>query len=97
MKINPFPLLIAAITYLAVMNLYAFALMHSDKKRAVKNARRIPESRLFAAALLGGSLGSIFGMHVFRHKTRHLRFKIGLPLILTLQIAVVLAVYAYLS
>ena len=57
--------------YLVMMNLIGFAVMGIDKKRAVKKLWSIPESTLFIIALIGGSIGSIIGMRVFHHKTRH--------------------------
>lgn len=57
-----------------------------DKYKAKKNLWRIPESTLFAIALLGGSVGSLLGMYTIRHKTRHLKFTIGIPAILLVQI-----------
>lgn len=74
------------VLWLAV-NLFAFLLFGADKRRAKTDRRRIPEKTLLTAALLGGSVGAILGMKVFRHKTRHRRFSIGLPLIFLLQIA----------
>lgn len=76
--------------YLALMNLIGFAIMGIDKKRAVKKLWRIPESTLFIVALIGGSIGSIIGMRVFHHKTRHWYFVYGMPAILLLQIATVI-------
>ena len=75
------------IFYLALINLTAFLLMGADKSRARRGLWRIPEKVLFLSAVLGGSAGAIGGMFFFRHKTRHLRFRIGLPAILLLQIA----------
>lgn len=68
--------------YLLIVNAAAFLLMLTDKRKAIKKAWRIPEATLLAVAAMGGSLGALLGMHIFRHKTRHLRFSIGLPLIL---------------
>ena len=75
------------IGYLLFINILAFALMGIDKKRARQNAWRISEKALFLSALLGGSIGSILGMQVFRHKTKHWYFQLGMPLILILQLA----------
>jgi uncharacterized membrane protein YsdA (DUF1294 family) len=72
--------------YFLLMNLIAFSSMGIDKRRARKNKWRIPEAQLFLWALLGGSLGSVIGMRVFRHKTKHWYFKYGMPLILIVQI-----------
>ena len=60
--------------------------MYSDKMRAKKRAFRIPETTLFSIAIIGGCVGCLTGMYLFRHKTRHLTFVIGLPLILILQL-----------
>ena len=72
-----------------LLNLFAVIQFGIDKKRAQKGQWRIKESSLFATALLGGSLGCMIGMKVFRHKTKHKSFTIGMPLILVLQIVVV--------
>ncbi|MBQ3165291.1 MAG: DUF1294 domain-containing protein [Lachnospiraceae bacterium] len=75
--------------YFIVLNLIGFALMGIDKRRAVKKLWRIPESTLFIIALIGGSIGSIIGMRVFHHKTKHWYFVYGMPFILFLQIVAV--------
>ncbi len=72
--------------YLTVINLTGFAVMGIDKRKAVRHLWRIRESTLFLIALLGGSVGSILGMRMFRHKTRHWYFVYGMPAILVLQI-----------
>lgn len=73
--------------YLAAVNLWAFCLMGFDKGRSRrKGARRVRERTLFLSALLGGSLGAVLGMWLFRHKTRHWYFVYGMPAILVLQI-----------
>jgi len=74
--------------YLLAVNVAAFLMMGADKKRAIQQKRRIPEKSLFLAALLGGSLGAYMGMQSFRHKTKHLKFTIGLPAILLLHLAI---------
>lgn len=73
--------------YLTAVNLIGFALMGFDKWKARKHAWRIPEATLFIVAVIGGSVGSILGMQVFRHKTRHWYFVYGMPAILLLQLA----------
>ncbi len=78
------------IGYVIIMNLIGFFLMGIDKRKAVKRTFRIPESTLFIVALIGGSLGSLLGMYVFRHKTRHWYFVYGMPAILILHIIIVL-------
>ena len=78
------------LVYLAVVNLISFAAMGVDKSKARKRSWRIPESTLFVLALIGGSIGSIAGMHLFRHKTRHWYFLYGMPAILIIQILIVI-------
>jgi len=63
--------------------------MGIDKSKARRKAWRIPEARLFLIALLGGSVGSVIGMYVFHHKTRHWYFVWGMPAILTVQLIAV--------
>ena len=75
--------------YILIINIAAFILYGIDKVRAKRGEWRISEKSLFLVALIGGSVGAIVGMHVFHHKTRHWYFRIGLPLILILQIAAV--------
>lgn len=81
------------IGFLIVMNIIGFASMGIDKKRAQRSAFRIPEATLFAIAIIGGSLGSILGMRIFHHKTKHWYFKFGMPLILILQILAAMLLY----
>ena len=71
--------------YLGVVNIVLFILMGVDKVKAIKGSRRIPEATLFLLALIGGGLGGSFGMFSFRHKTRHLKFLIGFPVITIVQ------------
>ena len=73
--------------YLLIINAIAFCLMLIDKYKARKNLWRIPEATLISTALLGGSIGALIGMYTVRHKTRHAKFSIGIPLILLAQIA----------
>lgn len=75
--------------YLLVINFTAFALMGLDKHRARRDQWRISEKALFLPAVLGGSVGAILGMRLFRHKTRHWYFRYGLPALLLLQILLV--------
>ena len=81
------PLILAS--YLVPLNIAAFIMMWSDKRRARRGKRRIPEATLFSVAILGGSLGAIAGMYAFRHKTKHRSFVYGMPAILAAQIAVI--------
>ena len=71
--------------YLLVINLFGFFAMGLDKHKAKKGKWRIPEKTLFLLAILGGSLGTTIGMHVFHHKTKHWYFKFGMPVIFVIQ------------
>ena len=75
--------------YLLIVNAVSFLLMLVDKRKAQKNLWRIPESTLLLMAAIGGSIGSLAGMYKFRHKTKHLKFVLGIPAILIAQIALV--------
>lgn len=81
---------IVILIYLCAINLAAFFAMGLDKWKAKNNAWRIPEKTLFLLVILGGSVGGILGMQLFRHKTRHWYFKWGFPAILVVQILLVL-------
>ena len=71
--------------YLLLMNIVGLYVMYSDKRRAIKHRFRIPERTLFIVSLLGGSIGTWAGMDLFRHKTKHWYFVVGMPLILLCQ------------
>jgi len=73
-----------------IMNLIGFVMMKLDKNRAVKHQYRISEGTLWIVAFLFGAVGMTLGMKVFRHKTKHLQFKIGLPTLSLLQIIICL-------
>ena len=79
--------------YLLIVNAIAFILMLADKRMAQKNLWRIPEATLLLSAAIGGSIGSLAGMYTFRHKTRHLKFTLGVPAILIAQIAAVIYLF----
>ena len=74
------------IIYLIIINLIGFYVMWSDKRKAKKGKWRIPENTLFLITLLSGGIGTILGMYTFRHKTQKLKFTIGMPAILILEI-----------
>ena len=82
---------------LLIINAAAFLLMLADKLKAKKNRWRIRESTLITVAALGGSVGSLLGMYAFRHKTQHLKFTLGIPLILAAQCIAVVLVMALLA
>lgn len=77
----------ALAVWLIAINLVTFAVYGADKRRARRGAWRVPEKTLFLLPLLGGSVGALLGMRVFRHKTKHWYFVWGIPLILLAQAA----------
>ena len=78
--------------YLLIVNAIAFLLMLVDKIKAKKNKWRIPEKVLFFSAIIGGSLGSLAGMFLFRHKTKHFSFILGMPLIFAVHILLIILI-----
>lgn len=76
-----------ALFYLILINLVTFFLYAWDKRLAQNHRRRIRERNLLLLSLLGGAMGGLTSMHIFHHKTRHLKFKWGLPLMLLLQVS----------
>lgn len=81
------------VIYLLIMNLFTFLIMGIDKKKAKKGSWRVPEKTLFTLVILGGGIGGIAGMYVFRHKTKKMKFIIGFPLIIIMQIAVIITIF----
>ena len=73
------------IPYLIIINALGFLLMLADKIKARKKKWRIPEASLMGVAAIGGSFGSLMGMLTFRHKTKHPKFTVGIPLLLTVH------------
>ncbi|MCR4843041.1 MAG: DUF1294 domain-containing protein [Eubacterium sp.] len=78
------------LVYLLVMNVIGLGAMGLDKSRAKNGEWRIPEKTLFMISIIGGSVGTWAGMYLFRHKTKHWYFVIGMPLILVLQVVAVI-------
>lgn len=78
------------IFYLLAINIVAFIAFGVDKYKAKRDKWRIPESTLLTMAVLGGSIGALAGMRVWRHKTLHDKFRIGIPVILALQIIAII-------
>ena len=74
------------ILYLSIINILSFIVMFIDKTLARLQKYRIPERFLFSCAILLGALGIYFGMFAFRHKTKHVKFTVGIPLIIILNI-----------
>ena len=79
--------------YCALISLLLFFLMFLDKRRAIKHGRRIPERRLLLLGLLGGGLGGLSGMFLFRHKTRKPRFYAVFVLGMVLMIMIIIYTY----
>jgi uncharacterized membrane protein YsdA (DUF1294 family) len=74
------------VLFIAVINTCSFLLMGYDKAKAKSKGQRVSEKTLLSVAFFGGAFGSLFGMKVFRHKTKHLQFKYGVPLLVVLNI-----------
>lgn len=83
------------IVYLIVVNIIAFVMYGMDKKKAIKREYRIPEKTLIGIAVIGGSVGAYMGMQTFRHKTLHIKFTVGVPLIFFVQLGVAYGVINY--
>lgn len=81
--------------YLLLINAAGFTLMLADKEKARRGRWRIPEATLMWVAALGGSIGSLAGMYAVRHKTRHRKFTVGIPLLLLAQLLLVVVVLWY--
>ena len=76
------------IYYLCAINALGFFVMWLDKRKARRHEWRIPEKTLFLVSLIGGSVGTLAGMYLFHHKTRHWYFVVGMPLILVVQVGI---------
>ena len=81
------------VIYIIVINILTFLAMLWDKHEAKKGEWRVSEKTLFTFVLLGGGIGGILGMYIFRHKTKKWYFKYGFPIILILEI--VLGIYLW--
>lgn len=79
--------------YLFLINALAFVFMLVDKIKAKKNLWRIPEKTLLGLSGIGGSLGGYLGMQLFRHKTKHPQFSIGLPVMLAIHIVLLVLLH----
>ena len=75
--------------YLIGINVLTFLLYGIDKWKARKGKWRIPEETLILLAIVGGSIGAILGMYLFRHKTKHRKFTLGIPVIILAQAVIV--------
>ena len=85
------------IAYLVIINAWSFVYMLIDKQKAKKKKWRIPERYLMSLAVCGGSLGVIAGMFLFRHKTKHPKFTVGVPVILAVQIVIGVLIFLWMQ
>lgn len=81
------------VIYFIVINLIGFLAMGIDKYKAKRNYWRIPEGTLMMLAVLGGGIGTISGIYVFRHKTKKMKFTVGMPTILISEIAIIIYLF----
>ncbi len=81
--------MLVLIGYYIAVNVFTMYLMAHDKSQARKHGRRVPERTLFLWALIGGAAGGIAAMRIWRHKTKHASFVIGMPAILIAQAVLV--------
>ena len=81
-------MLIYILIYLLTINALGFGIMLYDKHQAKNNLWRVPEKTLMGIAAIGGSIGSLLGMYTVRHKTKHVKFTVGIPVILIAQLIV---------
>lgn len=86
---------LSVLCYLLIINIAAFIVYGVDKSRAVKSQWRISEKTLILLAVFGGSIGAMIGMMKFHHKTKHIKFYVGVPLILIVHISAALFVLYY--
>ncbi|MUK86897.1 DUF1294 domain-containing protein [Ornithinibacillus sp. L9] len=83
--------------YILAVNLIGFLFMGVDKRKAKNNQYRLPERTLWGIAILGGAIGSLVGMKVFRHKTKHRSFVIGMPLLIVVHLVLIVYINVFLS
>ena len=81
------------IYYLIAINIITFIVYGVDKIKAKNHWWRISEATLLILAIIGGSIGALLGINLLRHKTRHLKFIIGVPAILLCQLALLIYIY----
>ncbi|MCL2531631.1 MAG: DUF1294 domain-containing protein [Oscillospiraceae bacterium] len=85
--------MIYLLIYLAAISLFAMGITMYDKRAARRNKRRVPERTLLLIAALGGSVAMLATMWVIRHKTRHMKFMVGIPVIIAVQVAAAILVW----
>ena len=82
--------------YVIIINIIAFAAMGYDKRKAKRHQWRVSENTLMLLALLMGAAGSFAGMYTFRHKTKHMKFVIGVPVCFLINVAVMYMICGFL-
>ncbi|MEA0555544.1 DUF1294 domain-containing protein [Lysinibacillus irui] len=83
----------ALLAYMGILSIVLLILMGMDKSRAKKHEWRIAERTLFTLAIVGGAVGGVLGMYLFRHKTRHNSFAFGFPLLAAIQLFIVVQLW----
>ncbi|WP_440896069.1 DUF1294 domain-containing protein [Amphibacillus sp. Q70] len=81
------------IGYFIIINIIGLLMMKIDKRKAKQGKWRTPERYIWLISLFGGSLGTLLGMKLYRHKTKHIQFRIGLPLIFIIQMIGLIMLY----
>lgn len=79
--------------YLCAVNVLAFSMFGMDKQKAKKRKWRIPEATLLGIAAIGGSIGAWLGMKIFHHKTKHLKFGLGVPVLICIHVCILMFFY----
>ncbi|MGJ9457163.1 DUF1294 domain-containing protein [Oceanobacillus sp. CF4.6] len=87
----------AIILYFIGVNMAGFILMYIDKQKAIKQKYRIPERTFWGLAVLGSAIGTYIGMNLFRHKTKHRSFVIGMPILIVINIALITYILFFMS
>lgn len=85
------------LVYLTAINIFGIYIMYLDKRKAKKGYWRVPEATLFMVAAIFGSLGILIGMKLFHHKTRHVKFVIGIPTILIVQVYLIYKIFQHIT
>ena len=78
--------------YLVIINAITFIVYGIDKRKAKKHLWRVPEATLIGLALIGGSVGAFLGMRLFHHKTKHIKFYVGVPAIFIIEIVMAIII-----
>lgn len=87
----------SVILYFAALNTLTLLIMYADKRKSRAHAWRISESAIFTLSFLGGATGTLLGMELFRHKTKHVRFKFGIPLLMLANLFIYYLVLSYIN